>query len=208
MNMVRKEHITALFSILRNPVDGFEQMRFRMRGSRKLATLLYVLFFIAIVAERQWTGYLFNFARVERLNIFIMAAMALGIPALWVISNIAVCTLTDGEGSLSDIYIVTAYAFLPYILLAPVSIIVSNVLINKEAAYYALLQMFQTGWTVLLLFCGNMTAHQYSFKKAVATVLLTIMGIIIILFLFFLSFVLIQQLVEFIRTIVFEISYM
>jgi hypothetical protein len=137
-----------------------------------------------------------------------MAALSLGLPALWVISNMAVCTLTDGEGSLSDIYIVTAYALLPYILLSPAGIILSNMLIGKEAAYFGIFQALQTGWMVLLLLCGNMTAHQYSFKKTLFTAFLTVAGIAIILFLLFLSFVLVQQLIEFFRTLTYEITYM
>jgi hypothetical protein len=58
MTVTRKEYFAGLFSILRHPVDGFEQMRFRMRGSVLLAVILYLLFFACIVAERQLTGYI------------------------------------------------------------------------------------------------------------------------------------------------------
>jgi hypothetical protein len=183
-------------------------MRFRSEGSRELAVILYLLFFILVVAERQWTGYLFNYAQVEKLNILIMAALSLGIPLLWITANTAVCTLTDGEGSFTDVFIITAYALLPYILFSPALIAVSNWMVSVEGAYLNIFKTAQIGWTGLLLLCGVMTAHQYSFKKTVFTIFLTVAGMFIILFLMFLAFVLVQQLMEFLRTMAYEIAYM
>ncbi len=205
---ITKEHFKSLFSILRYPIEGFEEMRYRALGSRELAAVLYALFFALIVTERQWTGYLFNYAQVEKLNILIMAALSLGLPLLWIVSNTAVCTLTDGEGSFTDIFIVTAYALLPYMLFSPALTIVSNILVRDEGLYFTIFRFVQTAWTGVLLFCGVMTAHQYTVKKTIFTIFLTVVGMFIILFLMFLAFVLVQQLAEFARTVVYEIIYM
>ena len=208
MRKIEKYHITGLFSIVKSPIEGFDEMRYHGKGSLELATLLYLLFFFAVLANRQWTGYLFNEAHVEQLNIFIMMALSLGLVLLWVISNMAVCTLSDGEGSLSDVYVATAYALLPFILLSPPIIILSNLMSLNESTYYILMNIVKFGWTGILLFTGNMSAHQFTFKKTVFTSFLTIAGIIVILFMMFLGFALLTQLYEFVRTFYNEIMFM
>jgi hypothetical protein len=137
-----------------------------------------------------------------------MMALSLGVPLLWMVSNIAVCTLTDGEGSFTDVFIVTAYSFLPYILFSPALIVISNLMVQTEGMYLTIFKFIQTAWTGLLLFCGIMTAHQYTVKKTIFTIFLTVVGMLIILFLLFLAFALVQQLIEFVRTIANEIIYM
>ena len=208
MLRIEKHHVKNLFSIISSPIEAFEIMRHQGTGSLGLATTMYLLFFASVVASRQWTGYLFNYARVEHLNIFIMMALSLGLVALWIIANMAVCTLSDGEGSLSDVYVTTAYATLPFVLFTPAIIILSNLMTLEESTYYNLLLAVKYGWSFLLLFTGNMSAHQFTFKKTVFTSFLTVAGILIILFLMFLAFALTTQLIEFVRTLYNEILFM
>lgn len=207
MFKVEKYHVAGLFSILKSPMEAFDIMRHQGKGSLTLATLMYFLFFASVVAERQWTGYLFNHARVETLNIFIMMALSLGLVLLWIVSNMAVCTLSDGEGSLSDVYVATAYATLPFVLLTPPIIILTNLMSLGESTYYTLMLIVQYGWSFVLLFTGNMSAHQFTFKKTVFTSFLTILGILIILFLLFLTFALVTQLFEFGRSLYNEVLF-
>jgi hypothetical protein len=161
-----------------------------------------------VVAGRQWTAYLFNSARVEHLNIFIMMALSLGLVFLFIVSNMAVCTLSDGEGSLSDVYVTTAYATLPFILLSPPFILLSNVMSLGEGMYFALMNVVRYGWFLMLLFTGNMSAHQFTFKKTLFTMFLSAAGILILLFMMFLGFMLVTQLMEFGRTFYNEILFM
>jgi hypothetical protein len=205
---IRKLHVKGLFSILKSPIEAFDVMRHQGEGSLVLATVLYVLFFACVVAGRQWTGYLFNFSRVEHLNIFIMLALSLGLVFLFIVSNMAVCTLSDGEGSLSDVYVVTAYAMLPFILLSPPIILLSNVMSLGENTYFGLMNIVKYGWFIMLLFTGNMSAHQFTFKKTLFTLFLSAVGILIMLFMMFLGFALVTQLTEFLRTFYNEILFM
>ena len=207
MLRIEKIHVRGLFSIISSPIESFDVMRHQGQGSLGLATLLYFLFFASVVATRQWTGYIFNFSRVEQLNIFVMMALSLGLVVLYIVANMAVCTLSDGEGSLSDVYVTTAYATLPIILMTPIIIILSNMLSQGEAMYYALLNVAMYGWTGVLLFTGNMSAHQFGFKKTVFTTFLTIVGIMILLFMMFLAFVLVAELFEFVRNLYNEVMF-
>ena len=208
MFSMKKYHVAGLFSIIKSPIEAFDDMRHQGKGSLLLATIMYLLFFASVLAERQWTGYLFNFSRVDQLNIFIMMALSLGMILLFIISNMAVCTLSDGEGTLSDVYVTTAYALLPFVMLTPPIVILSNIMTFGESTYYTLMLIVQYGWTGILVFTGNMSAHQFGFKKAVFTTFLTLVGILIIIFLMFLTFALVTQLIEFLRTLYNEILFM
>ena len=204
---IDKRHVKCMFGIIGSPIEAFDEMRHEGMGSFALATLMYLLFFASVVASRQWTGYLFNMARVEALNIFTMMALSLGLIFLFIVANMAVCTLLDGEGSLSDVYVTTAYALLPFIMFTPPIILLSNLMSLSEGSYFALLTTVRFGWSFLLLFTGNMSAHQFTFKKTVFVGFLSAIGMFILLFLLFLAFALTTQFYEFIRTLYNEIIF-
>jgi len=203
-----KTKITALFTILFSPVTGYEEMRYKGEGAVLIAHVMYALFFLVTMTVRQFTGFLFNMARPERLNILIVFLTSSGLLLLWVIANMGVCTLANGEGSTADIYVVTAYATLPYILLAPVGLLLSHVLVFREELYVSAIKLIQFGWSGMLLFTGVMVAHQYTVKKTIYNILATILGIGVILFLVFLSFMLVSQFVVFMGTLLREIRFL
>ena len=59
----------------------------------------------------------------------------------------------------------------------------------------------------IIIFLGMITTHQYEFGKGIATAILSILGILIILFIMILFFFLVQQVVGFIQQLSTEISY-
>jgi hypothetical protein len=99
----------------------------------------------------------------------------------------------DGKGKLGQIYMATAYAMTPYILIRMPLVLISHLLTVEESSYYYIFSNFATIWCVLLVLCAMMMVHDYSLGKAVFSSILTIVGMMIIIFLIVMFFSLITQ---------------
>lgn len=133
---------------------------------------------------------------------------AFGVVVVWIIANWAVCTLIEGKGRLKDIFCTTVYALLPFILSLLVAVLLSNVLTLEEAAFVTFVRQAGIWWSVVLLLCGLSRIHQFGFGKTLLSVLLTLVGMAIIVFLLIMFFGLMQQAINFVKSIYSEIQMM
>ena len=152
------------------------------------------------------TGFILNFNILNEMNIFVEILSVLVPLGLWCLSNWCITTLVDGEGSFRDIFVTTAYALVPLILLNIPMLLLSNIIIEEEVSFYVALDVLSILWTAFLLLIGIMTVHQFSMSKTIFTVLIAIVGMVIMLFLFLLFVSIVQQLKSFIDLLWTELS--
>ena len=168
------------FYIMRHPFEGFEDLRWKKAYNMKVALVIVALLFIVSVCSELMTGFLFNTAAVKIFNIVPIIIRTIVIFFTWVIGNWALCTLFDGEGTMKNICVNTAYALVPYVTIL---------------------------WTVVLLISGMKTVHQYSIPKTLLFMLITILAMVVILILLVLLVSLFQQVYVFIYSIYTELLY-
>jgi hypothetical protein len=195
------------FKVTFHAVTGFQEIKYERRGSIALANMIFVLLFAGQIFSFLETGFLFNYNRVELLNVYMQFMTSVAPFILWTIANWSICTLMNGEGRFSEIWICTAYCCMPLIFKTIPVAVVSNFLTRDEGAFLALIDTGVAIWVGLLLFVSNMIVHQYSFKKNVFSMVLTVFGITAILLLLILLFSLFQQLFTFFDTIISEILF-
>ncbi|MBP7186406.1 MAG: YIP1 family protein [Ruminococcus sp.] len=190
-----------------HPVEGFDDMRWKKSGSLKIAFLIVgLLFFGEIADDRLFAAQFFiSYERIFNVVPYIVRSIILF--AVWVVGNWAVCTLLDGEGTMKNICIYSAYAIIPYVAQLYINVILSHVLIRDESVFLDIIRIAGIGWTAVLLFSAIKSVHQYSFLKTAAAILLTIAAMLIMLFLLVLMLALLQQIWKFISTVVTEIIY-
>lgn len=191
-----------------HPFDGFETCKTKKRWSMIASFGILIMLFFTMTAKWFWTGFSFNALRASDFNILITLAQAFLIIFVWTISNWAVCTLIEGKGRLKDIFCMSAYALVPFIVMTIIGIILSNVLVVKEGAFLVFCQQLGIWWTAVLLLAGLSTIHQFSFGKTILSVILTIIGIAIIIFLAIMFFGILKQVVSFFTSIYSEIRMM
>jgi hypothetical protein len=113
----------------------------------------------------------------------------------------------SGKGTFRDIYIASAFALTPLVIVNIPVTIVSSVLIMEEGPFIAVLAVMATVWTAMLLFIGTMVTHEYDTGKAVFTCILIIAGMTAVLFLIILFFSLLNQAFVFFSSIYREILF-
>lgn len=190
-----------------HPFEGFEDMRWKKSGSLKIALLIVVMLFFGQIAYGRLYGFQFYISYDKTFNIIPYIVRSFVLFGAWTVGNWAVCTLLDGEGTLKNICIYSAYALIPYTAQLYINVVLSHFLIWDEFVFMQIIELIGTGWTVILLFSAIKSVHQYTFGKTVFAVILTIAAMLVMLFLLVLFMSLIQQIYIFISTVYTELSY-
>lgn len=190
-----------------HPFEGYWGLKHEKSGGMNGALIIVLMAALIFLLNLQFGGYLFTVKDGQRPNLlfeFLKVAIPLG---LWCISNWCFTTLMDGKGNIKDIFISVAYALVPYVLLGLPLLVLSNVLTLQEQEFYLVFQGFITAWVLALLFFGMMVTHDYSFGKAVVTAVLTIVGILLIIFIALLFVNMITEMVNYLIDIYRELQF-
>lgn len=195
------------FYIMRHPFEGFEDLRWKKAYNMKVALVIVACLFIVSVCSELMTGFLFNRSYVKIFNIVPIIIRTVVIFFTWVIGNWALCTLFDGEGTMKNICVNTAYALVPYIIGQAINIVLSNCLLRTESAFITFISYLTILWTAVLLISGMKTVHQYSIPKTLLFMLITLLTMVVILILIVLLVSLFQQVYIFVYSIYTELLY-
>lgn len=195
------------FACLLHPFEGFYAVKEEKRGSLAAAGAVILLFFLSALMTRQNTGYVFNYADPNALNLWLIFSKTIVLFALWSACNWAVATWMDGEGKAAEIVIVSAYALIPYVLASLLTTMLSNVLLQEEGAFLKYLMVVALLWSAMLLIVGMMTIHDYGFVRTLQSLALTLIAMGIVVFLAVLFYTLFNQLYLFFYTIYNEMLF-
>lgn len=196
----------SLYVIL-HPFDGFWDLSHEKRGSLAAANTIVIASLLTNLWEMRFASFMFNNTRWERVNILMVILGVLVPLAIWVVANWSLTTLMDGKGKLKDIYIATAYAFTPYVIITFPMIFISNIITYEEGAFYTYFSAFALIWCVFLILAGMMMVHDYSFAKGILSSLLSVVGMAIIIFILLLFFSLISDAIAYFVSLYKEISF-
>ena len=195
------------FMMLKNPYDCCYGIKHEKRASYWSAVVILLIYFILSVISKYFSGFLFKQVQegqFELLNDFITFFAAW---LLLVICCYLVCTIKDGEAKFRDLFIGSAYVLAPMIVFLPIRIVLTNVLTFNEDFFVTLIDVVSYGWTGLLILLMIMYLNDYSFKRTLVIVFLTLFTVLITVALLFVIYVLITQLVSFISGIYGEVVY-
>lgn len=193
--------------VITHPFEGFEDLRWKKSGSMKIAIGIVCLLFIQQLAFSRMYGFQYYSDYDKIFNIVPYIFRSFGLFLLYVVANWAMCTLFDGEGSMKNIFIVTAYSLVPYISGYLIGTVLSHFLIKDEYIFIQAFEIVGTAWTVVLFISAMKAVHQFSFGKTLALIALTVVAMVLIIFLLVLLLTLFQQVLIFVFTIYTELSY-
>jgi len=190
-----------------HPFDGFWDLTREKRGSPEAAHTITAAMAVVEIMRNTLTNFQFIDINMESFNV-LFAALRILLPlGLWTVANWSLTTLMDGKGKMSDIYMATAYALTPYVIINAAMILLSHVITIQEGAIYYFLQNFAVVWSALLILAAMMMIHDYSAFGAVFSSLLAVVGMGVMVFLFLMFFSLISDTIAYFFSLYKEILF-
>ena len=195
------------FLMMVNPARGFSEMKFEGRGKIAHIPILFFLMCISFSFQRQYVGFALLQPFPLGFNILFDFTLVFLAFMLFCVGNWSVTCLMDGSGKLAEIMMSVAYSFTPMILIFIPATLVSNFITLDEGGFYYMVIGVSVFWFLLMLFTALIIIHEYSLARTAATVFLTILSILAIVFILGLIASLIQQMVMFFYAIYNELIF-
>lgn len=197
--------IKQAFVILRHPIDGFTALRFENKGGYVSACILLVLTGGALLLTEQMTSFAFNPVPPSSITVTSVLLPFLGLWCGWVVSNYLISSIYRGEGRFKDVFVGSAYALTPFILIGVPLAALSNVMTHAEGAIYDYLQLGMYIWLVFLFIWMVQSLHNYTVGETLLNIIMSLFGLIVLAVLIFLVIGLTNELLIFIHEVYQEV---
>ncbi|MGM0879929.1 MAG: YIP1 family protein [Bacillota bacterium] len=195
------------FQVLRHPFDGMNEIVQNKAYSVRLSAFILITWVVVSIMSFFYTGFIFNDNQIPGdFNLLIILAGTVGLFALWTISNWSICTLVDGKGTYKAIWVASTYALVPYLISQIVILIGSNILVAVEGIFLTWIGYIGLGYSIFIMVSAMLNIHDFSFKETIGSIVGTIAGIAVMVFLFFMAFVLYQKVFDIFVTIYNEVT--
>ncbi len=192
---------------MRHPSDGSYGIAREGRASFSAPSIILVIFIAEYVINKYLCGFLQKTIREGRYELVSDIGTIIVVIVGVTLCNYLVCTINEGEGTVKKIYTYFCYSLMPYVLLTPVSFVLSHVVTNNEAFLITLVQVVMYGWVIVLMILAIQGVNNYTARETFKIICLSIFTILIVALLIFIIYVLWAQVFEFISAIIGEVVY-
>lgn len=194
------------FKIPKHPLDRYYDMRVKRGGNLFGASVLYLLLFITFMAYQTKKGFIYQFKAVEDMDINAMVIGFFFLLLLFIISNYLVTSIKEGDGSFKQVYMIPAYGMVP-LMISLISItVLSYFLTSNEAFILSIILYIGVVWSIILIFLGFLTVHDYTFRENVVSLILTFIFMIIAAVMLLIIIIMWERLWQFLLTLGKEIT--
>lgn len=188
-----------------HPFKTFYDLKFLKIGTVASATVILAIVVVLTIIREATEPYLFRSS--DNSNIMMQGFLGIVlIVGLFVLSNWCFTSLMDGNGTMKEIYIYTCYSLIPLLISTPLVTLLNQVFSLEEAAVLNFISSFSVIVVMFLLFIGTLVVHNYSPTKTVIMMVLTVIGMLILIFIALLCITLFQQIIIFAQNIIDELQ--
>lgn len=192
-------------SVLAHPIDFYHDLqepdRPRVRDAIIMIALVILVRFIYLAT----TNIVYQQREAFEISLISEAVSIVLLWITWCIANWGISTIQDGEGKFKEILVGSAYALTPYVLLTIPIALISRVLSLQEQAVFLFLNGFLFLWVAFLVIMKVKILHDFTLYKLLFILFLTIIGMLIVWFLFIMLFGLVSQAVQFVFNLLTEL---
>ncbi len=205
--LIKNARVRLLFNTVTHPFNSFNSIKYKNMGSLAIAAVLTVLFYITSVISEMLSDFRFTSFSPITSSAALQLVKTAGLVILFSVANWAVCVLMEGKGRLKEVFIVTAYATVPWIIYNLVFTLLSHIITSPSSALLSGLSTVAAILVGIVLTVGLMIIHEFSFPKFLGSMLLTAFAMLLIIFIIFMLGMLLSQLWSFLVTVFMESVY-
>lgn len=202
-----KEDCKMLFKVLRHPIDTFYDIRRENKGHMITAFVLYVVEYLLFLAYFLGSGFVLIGNSAQSASVAFLSCMFWAPVMLFVISNYLVAEVGEGKARFRDVFISTAYMLAPFVVLMPFVILISHMITGNELALLQLAIVAIVGWVLVNLFIATKEIHLFEAGEALVHLLITLFLMAVIVLAFSLIFMLCEEMVNMVISVVKEVHY-
>lgn len=164
----------------RHPNDCYYEISKKRAGSIMAAAVIYLVFFVVFMLYQTKKGFIYQMQDVQDMDIGFIALGFWALLGLFILCNYLVTSINDGNGTLKQIFMVPAYGSLPAMVALLTVTVVSYGLTYNESFLLTIIMIVGIVWSLVTIFLGLQTIHEYSFKETVTSIFLTLTFMLII----------------------------
>lgn len=179
---IKYQSITYPFYILCHPFKAFDDMKYLNTGSLSFSFIILILVAWSSLIKTRYAGFLVNFYDYNNINVPVILISSVFAYLVFILANWAIAVLIDGKGNMATIFKVNMYALYPGVFLNLLGVVISRYAIMEETAICYFLFGLSVFIYVFYTFIGLIVVHQFTFTKGVASVLLSFIAMMVILF--------------------------
>jgi DNA-binding beta-propeller fold protein YncE len=199
--------VVFAFSVMRHPLDGYYDLKRKIRGSAGGAAFLYFLLFAALTVNQVGKAFILQTTAAEDMNLAALVGGFIGAILLFVVCNYLVSSINDGEGTIGDVFKLVAYASMPLTLSFILITVLSYVLTFNEVFLVSFIQTGGILWFCVTLYLGLQEMHNYNVWNTVKSILFTAGFIAIAVIALLILTILFQQTTQFVEAVGREVYY-
>lgn len=194
-------HLKHALYILKHPIDGFTAIRHENKGGLVSAAVLLLFMLCALLFHNYYTSFAFNPNKGQAVHIADTVIQFMSVWFGWVVCNHLISSIYRGEGRFKDVFVGSAYALMPFILVSIPLSIVSNVFtLSEETIYHYVLYGIYT-WVAAMFFWKVQSIQNYSVGETILNISLSLFSMLVLGVLVFIIFSLSNEL----RVFVYEV---
>lgn len=192
--------------VLAHPIDFYNDLQEPGRARIRDGILMIALVIAFRMISLLLSSILYQQREAFEISFFTEAVSIIVLWLTWSVSNWGVSTIQDGEGRFKEILVGSAYALAPYaLLIIPISLL-TNAMTLQEMPVYLFMTGFVSVWVAFLLIMKVKIIHDFTLYKLLFILCLTIVGMLIIWFVFIMVYGLVNQAFNFVFGIVKELN--
>ena len=189
------------FKCAKHPINRYYDIRVHKNGSMIAATIIYIVFFGVYMLYQTQKGFIYQYTKVEDMDMGAVVVGFFAILILFIVCNFLVTSITDGDGTLKQVYMIPAYGVMPAMISMLVTIGMSYVLTYNESFILTTIMAIGVCWSIATIFEGLATVHDYDFKHTVLSLIITVVFMLIAAIVVLVVIIMWEQLKDFLLTV-------
>lgn len=188
-----------MFTICRHPEDGYYDLRVQKKGSFIGANMIMVTLFFAYLLFITSQGFIYQSTDVNKIDLFSVVIGFFAIILSVVVCNYLVTSITEGNGTIKEIYVSIMYAFAPLIISLISIVVLSHIVTLTESFMLDAILYGGIALTAFTILKGMQEIQGYDVPNLIKSVLLTCLFLIVMVVVLLIAFVLSQDLFNFLQ---------